>query len=221
MKNFIFSVVLCVGVSSLCSAQDTAGTTQVGILVGPNRTFLSRADNYFEPLEIESDIRGTAGLSVKHQFTSFFIKADLLYENKGDKVDYTSTNSRGYASGEYTLKFNYHYLSVPILLGINIKQTGFFVKAGPYVGWLLKQMTKTNQPGEFPSLEEDQTSRCRRFDVGVSGGIGYSRPISSVLNLSAEVRHNLGILNTTKSSNNIRTNSTNLLLGLHYNLAGK
>ncbi|WP_207435193.1 porin family protein [Sabulibacter ruber] len=221
MKNFICAVALSLGAASFCSAQSTPGSTQVGILVGPNRTHLNRSKDYFDWADFKSDFRGAAGLSVKHQFASLFLKADLLYENKGDRIDYTTTDANGYPSGEHSLRFNYHYLSLPVLLGIHIKQTGFFVNAGPSVSWLLKQTNKTNEKSDIPFADEDTTSDWKRLDVGVAGGIGYSRPIASALNLSAEVRHTLGLLNISKSSNSVRTSSTNLLLGLHYTLAGK
>ncbi len=171
----------------------------------------------------ERDLRGGAGISVRYQLNALFLKTDLLYYNKGFKTDITATDAYGNSTAGHTLKGHFHYLTLPLLVGVSIKETGFFLNAGPYVGRLLKMNYTHDLPEEtqIPSNWQE-TSSWNRFDYGVSGGVGYSRSLLGFVSVSAEIRQDLGLRNLVREgTSTFKINSTTLLLGAHYTLGGK
>ncbi|MFB9863555.1 porin family protein [Rufibacter immobilis] len=220
MRNLIFTLSLLLTAATASFAQQAVGTLQIGLLAGPNHTFSRGAQAEIpneQRIEGKAAVNGAAGVSLQYQFRKVFIKTNLLYENKSTKTQYTvfPSNSTGRPPGEQLLRENRHYLTVPLLVGVHIKNTGFFVNAGPYASLLLKHTYELE--GNTKNYPKENN-----VDLGFSVGIGYSRAITPRLNISAEARHNFSIYNSGSSSPlNGKTNSTSLLFGVHYNLTGK
>ncbi|GAA4312443.1 hypothetical protein GCM10023183_31500 [Nibribacter koreensis] len=202
-------------------AQQTPGTLQLGLVAGPSHVFFDRDDVPYGNVTISSDIRWSAGLSSKYQLNKFFLKVDLLYENKGYGAHAILPYNGRQTQEEINQKKHFHYLTLPLLLGVDILQSGIFLNAGPYIGRLLSQITfESSSEAEKQTARRNETMGWEKFDYGISGGIGYYKEITPILNVSAEIRHNRGLYDIYNWGN-YNPNSTSLLLGLHYTLATK
>ncbi len=189
-------------------------------MAGPNYSYLRGGDfERTDEFKTEGKARFMAslGLSLKYQFNKVFLTTNLLYENKssGASTIFYNTGTSGNAGREFSYKVNRQYLTIPVLVGVNIKNTGFFVNAGPYAGMLLKY--KAFGEGQTTSVSTDEKS----FDYGVSVGLGYSRAISSRLNVSGELRYSHSLYTTSTFSSVGKMGSTSLLFGVNYTLNGK
>ena len=133
-----------------------------------------------------------------------------------------SVDINGTRVGEISTYTKFDYLTFPILVRATFgKKVQYFVNAGPYFGYLIKQ-TFVTKGDNFPTTTTDNTSFDKRFDTGISTGLGLSIPIKSKFAFSLELRNNLGLYNVTDlpvtNSVIVKTNSTNILLGFTYKL---
>jgi len=109
---------------------------------------------------------------------SFILQPELVYSGQGSETAHSS------------VKFNYDYLNIPILLKYQ-HPTGFFIETGPQLGILLSARFKTGNS----SVDEKDYVKSSDFSW-VFGG-GYKIP---VLNLGLDVRYNLGLTNIEDGS---------------------
>jgi hypothetical protein len=96
-----------------------------------------------------------------------------------------------------------------------------FMNAGPYVGYLLKVTLVTDENDIIPHTELDVTDESYKYDFGISAGLGMKIPIKNKISFNVEVRNNLGLVNTRSApieeeGGAVKTNSTNLLLGVTF-----
>ncbi|MFC6997237.1 porin family protein [Rufibacter roseus] len=210
VKNLILTLLFFYSAGTFCSAQSEPNTFQIGVVAGPSHVFIrdDRKGN-----DIKSDFRGAAGISLRYNFGLLFLKSDLLYENKGYSFEPNGLviNDPAVVSSPI-YHFHFHYLTLPVLLGVDIPETGFFLNAGSYGGLLLNE-TATSDAGN-----SDGASNKHKHDFGLSGGVGYSKALAPKLDVSAEVRHNYGLNNIHPSDYLHKNNSTSLLLGVHYTI---
>jgi hypothetical protein len=102
----------------------------------------------------------------------FTFHPELLYSQKGAKGSYLDFSGAGLSEEERT-----HYLDLPLLL--RARASGFFVEAGPQLGYLLAQKSTftTILPGFGPEVSTTTgTEGSRRLDVGYVLGLGYALP---------------------------------------------
>ncbi|QHL87649.1 outer membrane beta-barrel protein [Nibribacter ruber] len=216
MKNLVFTLLLVAG-SFICSqAQVLPGSVQIGIIGGPSHVYFDRDEYPYGNVTISSAIRWSAGLSSKYQLNWFFLKTEPLYENKGYKAE--AVVYKAQTRQEFKDSRHFHYLTLPVLVGVRLFRTGFYLNAGPYMGKLLSQITFESVTGsEDTSARREETNSWEKFDYGISGGVGYSKEIHPLWNVSAEIRHNRGLYDIY-TGGNYNPNSTSLLLGVHYKL---
>ena len=196
-------------------AQQTSPTLEILLQAGPSHTFL-RGRELTD--QASGDIRPVAGLALRYKLNRFFLQTGFLYENKGNKEESSNLvyDEQGHLQGEqlYTVRTHYHYLVMPLFIGKNVGQTGFYGNAGVYLAYLFKQ--------QVSAFDEDLnlTPYTGRIDGGLSAGIGFSRSLSNTWRWSVEARHNWGLLDTNKepilTGGTLKTTSTNLLLGISY-----
>ncbi|MFB9863556.1 porin family protein [Rufibacter immobilis] len=210
MKQFCLFLSLLL-FSSVCLAQ-TPTKMLIGVVGGPTYTNFRGEE---QRNDHKSDFRKAIGVSLMLQKNHFFTKAEVLYENKGFLTNQFIPGSWGQPGSSRSLKNNFHYVTVPVLVGLSFERLGLFLNAGPFLGFL----QKANVVNEYD--EYDLTDSWEKTDLGVSGGIGYGRTLFSIIRLSAEVRHNIGLKDVDLRELNYKTNSTSLLLGIHYTLGGK
>ncbi len=102
-------------------------------------------------------------------------------------------------------------------------QFKLFINAGPYVGYLMKVTAVTDENESVPHTELDLTDKSYKYDFGIYAGVGAKIPIKHKLAFKVEVRNNLGLVNTRSApieeeGGSVKTNSTNLLLGVTFDL---
>ena len=100
----------------------------------------------------------------------------------------------------------------------------FFINTGPFFSYLIKQ-TFVNQGTNIPRTVSDNTNNDKRFDMGITAGLGVAIPIKAKISLSCEIRNNLGLYNVSEvpvyNNGAIKTNSTNLLIGFAYKFGAR
>lgn len=206
----------------------TAGTTygqtnrfEIGIEGSPSLIFLRGND--FIDNNHKATIGFSGGLFFQFNFKNIIsLRTSIAYERKGSVLTAQTTDINGNSLGEVTTHSNYDYLTLPVLVRATFgKRVLYFVNAGPYFGYLIKQ-TSVSKGDNVPTTTTDNTFRDKRFDTGISTGLGLSIPIKTKFAVSFEIRNNLGLCNVSSVSvaNNgtIKTNSTNFLFGFTYKL---
>lgn len=168
----------------------------------------------------------SGGVFLQYNFKKILsLRTSIAYERKGSIVN----GQAGYVYGNPidvgTTHINDDYLTIPLLVRAKFgRKMKYFFNAGPYLGYLLKE-TFVLRGENTPKTKIDNTSLNKRFDYGLSTGLGFVIPIKDKFAFSIEIRNNLGLFNTSAVSvvNNgtIKTNSTNLLFGFTYKLGRK
>jgi hypothetical protein len=193
----------------------------IGIEGSPTLTFLRGND--FIDNNHKPTMGFTSGLFFQYNFKKIIsLRTNTAFERKGSVLTFQATDILGNPIGEITTNTNFDYLTLPILVRATFgKKIQYFVNAGPYFGYLIKQ-TFISKGDNIPTTTDDNTSLYKRFDIGISTGFGLSVPIKTKFAFSFEVRNNLGLYNTSDvpviNDGTIKTNSTNFLLGFTYKL---
>jgi hypothetical protein len=193
----------------------------IGIEGSPTVTFLRGND--FIDNNHKPTTGFTGGLFFQYNFKKIIsLRTNIAFERKGSVLTSQTTDINGNPLGEFTTNTHFDYLTLPILVRATFcKKVQFFVNAGPYFGYLIKQ-TFVSKGDNIPTSTSDNTSLNNRFDTGISTGLGLSVPIKTKFAFSFEVRNNLGLYNVSDvpvvNNGTIKTNSTNFLLGFTYKL---
>jgi hypothetical protein len=154
------------------------------------------------------------------------IRTGVYYEKKGSSTRIPIFFDPGTSIDTIKGKESFDYITVPLLIKVTFgKKINYFVNAGPYISFLLKQ---TEQYDQFDPIRQssvttlDRTSGFKRTEMGLSSGLGILFNCKQKFTFSLEARDNLGLTKTTKEpifSNGVtKTNSANLLLGISYKL---
>jgi len=217
--KYLSAALLAIILSTYTFAQDSK--IEIGVQGGPNVSFMRFQNQTFteknNPL-----VAFSGGLFFQYNFNkTFSLRADPGFERKGyfDKYIYNNWVSNTTTEKD---RQSFNYLTVPILLRAAVgNKVRYFINAGPYIGLLLSEKERDNPPNQS-SLIYNNTSYYKKTDLGITAGIGLSIPIKEEFALSIELRNNLGLMNIgTSSSGNIKTNSTNLLIGFTYKFGKK
>ena len=205
----------------LGTAYGQTNKVDIGVEGGPSLIFLrgnDLIDNNHKPA-----MGFSGGLFFQYNFKKVIsLRTNIAFERKGSVSTAQSTDLNGNPLGEFNTNTNFDYLTFPILIRATFGQkVQCFVNAGPYFGYLIKQ-TSVSKSNNIPTTTIDNTSLDKRFDLGISAGLGLSLPIKTRFAFSFEVRNNLGLYNVSEvpviNNGTIKTNSTNFLLGFTYKL---
>lgn len=130
------------------------------------------------------------------------LQTELLYSGQGSKL------TSGAESGTYQLG----YFNVPVLLKYK-DPSGFFIEAGPQVGFLLNAKVKSG------GVSVDEKDSFKSTDISGAFGIGYL----SALNIGIDARYNLGLSNIAKSGEDNNTKAKNGVaqISVFYMFGGK
>lgn len=127
------------------------------------------------------------GLFAKFPITrGFSIQPELLYSNKGSKLDF------GQQNGEY--RFNLNYIELPVLLAFNVGEN-FHINVGPYVGYLAKADVTLLKNGDFDDLTDINENAFNRWDFGGTAGVGFD-----INKFTIGARYNLGFTELNNST---------------------
>jgi hypothetical protein len=159
-------------------------------------------------LSLSSDLSGS-GESVKSKtdfnagilasiplFNSFTLQPEINYSGQGAKG----------SDGTTTTTLNYDYINVPVLFKFN-HGSGLFAETGPQIGFLISANAKAD--GQSEDIKNETSST----DFSWSFGLGYK---VSEMNLGIDIRYNLGISNTIKSSGEGTSKNSVFQFGIFY-----
>ena len=219
----VLGAVLVLG-STASFAQNNG--ISIGIEGGPNRSSFWGNDFIKQQKTLEKPTFFSAGATFEYTFTELLsLKTSLGFERKGVKSEAQVMDATGYKTGVFKWHSRHDYLILPLLAKVSLgKKPTFFANAGPYVGYLLKETVVSEDHELRPGTSTDLTEYNKRLDMGMTIGLGTGIPVSATTSLTLELRHNLGLYNTSKvpvyNNGEVRTSSTNLLLGIAYKLKG-
>lgn len=115
------------------------------------------------------------------------IQPEILYSRKGAELVYDNAFTQGSA------KFKLNYIEVPVLLKINITEN-LNVHAGPYFAYLIDaEVNNDSEDDTFDFTESYDNDDFNKFDMGLSGGIGFD-----FNSLGIGARYNYGLSNVGK-----------------------
>lgn len=164
MKQTILLLALGLGASTAAQAQyrGRGGNVSLGIKAGAALTDFVGADAgdimghpYDNRLGFQAGVFANIGFS-----KLFAFQPELLYSQKGAKTR------------DVEEKFRLHYVDVPLVFHVNTD--GFFLEAGPQVGFLVAAQHQTG------NISSDITS-YKTVDFGYVAGLGY------------QLKHGLGL----------------------------
>ena len=221
MKQLIFLLLTAVLTTSAFGQQSKYN---FGLEGSPSMTFLYGNDiinKYHKPV-----LGFSGGFSFQYNFPKIFsIRTNVAFERKGSEYNnmfyYTNQNGDTIGSEKVIAYVHFDYLTLPLLFRASFgKKIKYFFNTGFFFGYLVKQININEATQYLPANTIDNISRDKRFDIGVSAGLGLEIPIKDKIFITFEVRNNLGLYNVSKvpvsNDGTIKTNSTNLIIGLAY-----
>ena len=216
------TIMLLTALTLWTTAHGQTNKFDIGLEGGPSWTSL-RGNDILEDFN-DPTIGYSGGLTFQYNFPKLIsLRTNIAYERKGVIAKSQATDINGNPIGEITTHSNFDYLTMPLLTRLTFgNKMTFFVNVGPYFGYLIKHTSVTEAFNEFPKSTWDNTDNFKRFDTGLTGGLGGGLKIKDKFLLTLEIRHNIGLYNTSKlpvyNDGTIMTNSTNLLIGFAYRL---
>ena len=180
-NSILIALILC---SSLTFAQ--TNKFEVGLEMGPS--LVSFRGNDILDNNNDLSFGFSSGLTFQYNFPKLIsIRTNISFERKGLSTKGSATDQYGNQIGEITFHSNLDYLTIPILGRLTFgKKINFFVNAGPYIGYLIKQTDITEALGEHPKTETDNADNFKKTDFGITTGLGARFPIKNKLFLSLE-----------------------------------
>ena len=184
-------------------------------------------------------------LSDFHLYEHLSLQVELNYAGQGGKRNgmqpitnlppalESQVPPGSYLYANFKNKAVLNYLELPIMAKLSWGNTfGWYVNAGPYLGYLLHAAEKTkgtSQIYEDPQGQEavpypaqdftantDVTSSIRRFNVGATGGGGIDWKVDPKDKIFFDARFEYGFINIQKYSEDGKNNTGNVLLSLGY-----
>ncbi|WP_188933128.1 porin family protein [Puia dinghuensis] len=175
----------------------------------------------------------------------FSLQAELNYAGQGGKRDglqpitnlppeYQQFVPPGsYLYANFDNKAVLDYLELPVMAKLTWGTPfQFYVNAGPYLGYLLHAAEKTSGnsqiyadshgqqalpvPAQSFDGNTDVTSSIKRWNVGVTGGLGLAKPLGLRNRLFFDARFEYGFINIQKYSSDGKNNTGNVLLSIGY-----
>ncbi|MCX2738531.1 porin family protein [Pontibacter anaerobius] len=192
----------------------------IGIEGGVNHSSL-RGNDHDSQLVRDPGIGFTAGVSFTYGITdALSLHSGLLYERKSTRFKLHYVDPTGTTPSTTKAHSNFDYLVLPVLARVTYgNKAKFYINAGPYLGYLIQQVDKAKAVSSttFSNIEH-----YNRLDLGLTAGLGAGMPINNNSMLTLELRQNLGLYNISKASESVnsdmKTRSTNLLLGIAYTI---
>lgn len=195
----IREITLLVTVLSIwTSVNGQVSKFEIGLEGGPSLTSL-RGNDILEDFN-DPTIGYSGGVTFQYNFPKLIsIRTNITYERKGVVAKFNAKDINGNQIGEIKAHSNFDYLIIPVLARLNFgSKLNFFVNAGPYFGYLIKHTSFTEAFNEFPESTMDNTANFKRFDTGLTSGLGCGLPIKNNFTMTIEVRHNLGLYNISE-----------------------
>ncbi|NUO01577.1 MAG: PorT family protein [Saprospiraceae bacterium] len=191
-----------------------------GLVIGPN---FSNERHNNELLSSQTKTGGSIGMRVvAHPGDRLAIRAEVLIERKGSRLEATLTDIEGNPISETTNTQNhFDYLVIPLTVQWRFGSGKF--RYGPYAGGYFAKLIKQTFvfPQEDGDFTEDRTDFFRPSDAGAIVGFGADLALDEMISLNLEARYSIGLTNVqpkTFSFDRIWHRSLALLAGLNFRL---
>lgn len=195
----------------------------VGIEAGVNLTFERGRQLSIVKIEKDPWVGFSGGFTFQYNYAKrLSIRTNVYVERKSTAFSFLAINERLEPIGEVNAYMNYNYLTVPLLTQLTLgNKTKFYLNAGPYMGYLMKQTLVYAPFLETPAITTDNTDSYNKLDLGLSTGVGIGFPVKEKWLFTIEARNNRGLYVISKSTTISyeepnKLNSTSLMLGIHY-----
>ncbi|MDB5222157.1 MAG: hypothetical protein JWN83_824 [Chitinophagaceae bacterium] len=209
-KQFFFALSIFISTISFAQVKPTFGVRAGVLSSGIRGEASSNLDNL---------ISFANGMITTNNRTGFFagayasipmdntisIEPGLFYSQKGYELNGDLTiKGAGFLGANAKAKLQSEYIDIPVVLKANI--SGFQLFAGPQFSYLMKaNLNTTAGLLGFNLLNNnmDVTQQFNRWDMGITGGIGYK--LSNGININASYDYGLSKLDknqNTKAYNN-------------------
>ena len=171
------------------------------------------------------------GLSLQYNISkNIAIRSGIGFARKGAySIDsfniFDSTSGTFNSTGVLEICSDFDYISIPLLMRFTFgnKKIKYFANGGAYLTFLTKQLDRKSGTLVFASANDvDGTGNFNEIDYGLSLGLGARYSISQKLDLSLELRNDLGLSDIsalpTFQNGGIKTSALNLLVGISYGI---
>lgn len=211
-KLFLIGIIL-----SAVSASAQESRLKLGIIGGPNLTLFFAND--YNRIAIKPRVSYAAGITLDYRLKNrLSLTTGLLSEKKIGYNDFSYTDEFGNPT-DIGFRSYYKLSNISVPLAIKLDIINQKIKISGLLGSQIQYLSKQEQT-DFNSTNYqliNGTENYNKLNLDLITGIGASIKINSSFDLSLEVRNNLGITNMHKYGV-LKTNTTNLLLGLSYQL---
>lgn len=140
---------------------------------------------------------GTGGLA---------FQPEVLYSGQGSKMNQKTTVGTITTSEKY--EQDLHYINVPLMFQFKTVG-GFYVEAGPQVGFLIN--AKQDGPGD---VEVDNKDSFENMEVSAGAGLGYMTRVG--LGIGARYNHGFSNVLDNESSSDASLKHSVINIGLFY-----
>ncbi len=194
MKNLHFLWLLCIFLIASCVPPKFAAR------IGGNYATIAGDDTDNFDGKIGLNIGGYAEFNVADRFS---VQPEVFYSQQGTKY----SDSDGFDG-----KINLDYINVPVM-GKFYVSDGFFLEAGPQIGFLVSAKDKFDSP---ISGEDDIKEFIKNTDF--SGNVGAGYQFESGLNIGARFSYGFSNINDFEDTENFSNNNClfSLLFGWRF-----
>ncbi len=168
-------VVLVVAIVAIATYTADA-QVRVGLKAGLNGYDFG-GDDSFEEYGTKFGLHGGVLVNIPVS-EKFSVQPEVLYSDEGAR----------YSDAGYVAKFNFTYINIPVLARLSFA-SGFYVEAGPQVGFLASAKQKVKYEGE--TANNDIKDEFKSINFSVAAGAGYRHASG----FGAGARYNLGLAN--------------------------
>lgn len=193
----------------------TAPAVRFGIKLGVNAATTNDgfgSGNLFKDPNYKAGITagGFANISLDRHFS---LQPELLISSEGSLQDGVIGSGNNFVN---VFKTNLLYLQVPVMLQYNTGG-GFYVEAGPQVGFLLNSELENKFPGTGNPATIDLNDVTKGMAFGLGAGLGYN--LRGGFGFGA--RYTAGLSNVYDGPANIELKGSNIFVGIHYRFGGR
>lgn len=200
--------------------------SEFGILAGPSLSFL-RGSPSVETNEVYTRYLKTGytiGVSAAHNFSQKLnLTAILVFESKGGVTRNTVTSfdpsSQTSKQGDSKSEYIFRNVTMPITLKYRLSQkANWQVGLGPFLSYLENQILNRDLSPTGFDWREEQSALNKNFELGLSISLSRDFRISGSRLINISLLNNLGLTDTrqVKGYGPVKTNNTNLLIGVTF-----
>ncbi|MFZ1323361.1 MAG: porin family protein [Ignavibacteria bacterium] len=192
INRSVISVFIFIFFYSLAFQSDCISQTKLGITTG--FTFSSLSGDAPENVEYSKSSGIVFGLTGE-----FNITKDLKLNFQPEYYSNKSTISYDIGRKEPidSLKLNFEYLSLPVILKIPALTSITYFNSGFSVSYLMNSKITDNDGADY---SVDLNNLVNKFDVAILFGVGMNFPVYKQFELEFEARYTQSILNLSNGS---------------------